>query len=113
MNKKFIAERITQLRMKKNLSEYQMSLDLGRNKGYIQSITSGKALPSMAQFLEICEYLVIMPAEFFEQSEMSMLIRKAAHMMQALKDEDILLMISVMQRLMDKGTPGTSQQNRS
>ena len=39
MNEKFIADRITELRLKKNVSEYQMSLDLGRNKTYIQSIT--------------------------------------------------------------------------
>ena len=32
MDKMFIANRITELRLKKNVSEYQMSLDLGRNK---------------------------------------------------------------------------------
>ena len=32
---KFVADRITELRLKKNVSEYQMSLDLGRNKTYI------------------------------------------------------------------------------
>ena len=36
MDKMFIANRITELRLKKNVSEYQMSLDLGRNKSYIQ-----------------------------------------------------------------------------
>ena len=41
MEKKFIGDRITELRIKKNVSEYQMSLDLGKNKSYIQSISSG------------------------------------------------------------------------
>lgn len=49
---KFVADRITELRLKKNVSEYQMSLDLGRNKTYIQSITSGRNLPKMQQFLK-------------------------------------------------------------
>lgn len=45
MEKKFIGDRITELRIKKNVSEYQMSLDLGKNKSYIQSISSGRSLP--------------------------------------------------------------------
>ena len=50
MNEKFIRERITELRIQKNISEYKMSLDLGHSKSYIQSISSGKALPSMSEF---------------------------------------------------------------
>ena len=65
MNETFIRERITELRIQKNISEYKMSLDLGHSKSYIQSISSGKALPSMSEFLYICEYLGITPKEFF------------------------------------------------
>ena len=43
MDKNFIGERISELRLKKNVSEYQMSLDLGKNKSYIQSLTSGRS----------------------------------------------------------------------
>ena len=43
MEKKFIGDRISELRIKKNVSEYQMSLDLGKNKSYIQSISSGRS----------------------------------------------------------------------
>ena len=53
MDKKYVADRITELRIKKNVSEYQMSLDLGKNKSYIQNISSGRSLPSMSQFYEI------------------------------------------------------------
>ena len=49
MNEKYIAERITELRLRKNVSEYRMSLDLGHSNSYIRSITSGKALPSMSE----------------------------------------------------------------
>lgn len=59
MDEKFIAERITELRLKKDISEYQMSLDLGKNKSYIQNISSGRSLPSMSQFYEICRYFEI------------------------------------------------------
>lgn len=69
MNEKFIRERITELRIQKNISEYKMSLDLGHSKSYIQSISSGKALPSMSEFLYICEYLDITPKEFFDVND--------------------------------------------
>ena len=38
--KEFVRSRITELRLKTGISEYQMSLELGQNKSYIQSISS-------------------------------------------------------------------------
>jgi len=66
MDGEFISKRITELRLQKNVSEYKMSLDLGHSKSYIQGISSGKALPSMAEFLSICDYLEITPKKFFD-----------------------------------------------
>ena len=66
MDKNFIGERISELRLKKNVSEYQMSLDLGKNKSYIQSLTSGRSLPTMQSFLDICDYLEVTPQQFFQ-----------------------------------------------
>ena len=40
MYEEFIRNRITELRMKKGVSEYKMSYDLGHNKNYIRTITS-------------------------------------------------------------------------
>ncbi|MDO4296439.1 MAG: helix-turn-helix transcriptional regulator [bacterium] len=65
MYKQFIRQRITELRVRKNISEYQLSIALGHSKGYIQSITSGHTLPSMEAFLEICDYFKLTPSEFF------------------------------------------------
>ena len=38
MNAEFVRERITQLRLQKGESEYQMSYDLGHSRGYINSL---------------------------------------------------------------------------
>ena len=46
----FVRDRITQLRLSKGVSEYQMSYDLGHSRGYVNNISSGKALPSMGEF---------------------------------------------------------------
>lgn len=99
MDETFIRNRITELRMQGNISEYQMSLDLGMNKSYIQSISSGKAMPSMKQFLEICTYFKITPLEFFQAAEIPPLVQKASDIMKGLSDEDVLAVIGVLQRM--------------
>ena len=43
----FIRNRITELRISKNISEHKMSLDLDKNGLYIRGITSELALPSL------------------------------------------------------------------
>lgn len=40
----FIRNRITQLRMEKNVSEHRMSLELGRSGAYIRSISNGSVV---------------------------------------------------------------------
>ena len=94
MEKKFIGDRITELRIKKNVSEYQMSLDLGKNKSYIQSISSGRSLPTMENFLEICEYLEVTPCQFFDTALHNLpLYEKAADLLKQLGDEDMIAVI--------------------
>ena len=100
MNEKYIAERITELRLRKNVSEYRMSLDLGHSNSYIRSITSGKALPSMTEFLAICEYFGITPKEFFdaelknpEQLERLLSIASRLH------EDDLAALINMAERL--------------
>ena len=60
------AARLTQLRTNKGISAREMSLSIGQNPGYINSIESGKAMPSMTVFFYICDYLKISPQEFFD-----------------------------------------------
>lgn len=58
--------RLSQLRSQMGVSARDMSLSIGQNPGYINNIETGKALPSMAAFFFICEYLKITPKEFFD-----------------------------------------------
>lgn len=61
-----LREYITELRIKKNVSEHRMSLDLGKSGSYIRGITSGKALPSVRELFNIIAYFEMTPAEFFD-----------------------------------------------
>jgi len=103
MDVKFIAERITELRLKKNVSEYQMSLDLGKNKSYLQNISSGRSLPSMSQFLEICNYFNITPQQFFDEGLHNLpLYQKANDLLKQLDDDDMMAVIAILNRLTAK-----------
>lgn len=98
--KNFIRKRITQLRLKADVSEYQMSYDLGQNRGYIQAISSGKSMPSMSGFLNICDYFNITPLEFFDTSiSEPELINDITGLLKKMKEEDLLLLKEVLIRI--------------
>ncbi len=100
MDLQFIRDRISNLRVKKNVSEYKMSLDLGHSKSYIQSISSGRAAPSMSEFLYICEYLGVTPKEFFDEGIQSpQLVQKLYHLACGLSENDLQLLICTAERL--------------
>lgn len=102
MYEEFIRKRIDELRMKENLSEYQLGLALGKSQGYIQSITSGRNLPSMAAFLDICSYFEITPAEFFDPEIKSpQLINSILNDIKKLTEDDLVLLSIIIKRIVN------------
>lgn len=96
----FIRERITELRIKKGISEYKMSYELGQNKSYIQSISSGRALPSMSQFIKICDYFDMSPLEFFDvDNKNPSILRNIANKIKMFTEEDLMLIYSLVNRI--------------
>lgn len=94
-----IRERITELREKNNISEYRLSLDMGHSPGYIRAITSGKAFPSMGEFLYMCECLGVTPAEFFgEDTQVKPSLRRLADAARELDPEDLLVLTVMAER---------------
>ena len=103
MTDDFVRNRITQLRLQKGVSEYQMSYDLGHSRGYIYNISSGKSLPPISELFAICDYFGITPAEFFDDSISNPeLIRKAVEGMKQLDDGDQLMILNHINRLLKK-----------
>lgn len=103
MDDKFIRDRISILRTKKNISEYKMSVDLGHSNSYIHSISSGRALPSMSEFLYICEYLGVTPKEFFdEEIPEPQLAQRLYRLTQNMPEKDLQVLINTAERLNEK-----------
>lgn len=101
MLEEFVRERITQLRLRKGVSEYQMSYDLGHSRGYVYNISSGKALPPLKEFFAICDYFEITPQQFFDTSAPNPeLIQKAVEGMKQLSEDDLLMLLGIINRML-------------
>ena len=101
MYEDFVKERITQLRIKKGVSEYQMSYDLGHSRGYVYNISSGKALPPLKEFFAICDYFEITPQQFFyDGTQNPELIQQALEGMKQLSEDDMLMLLGIINRML-------------
>ena len=97
----FVRDRITKLRLQKDISEYQLSYDLGHSRGYINNISSGKSLPSLSEFFAICDYFEITPQQFFDDGTQNPeLIQKALEGMKQLSEDDMLMLLGIINRML-------------
>ena len=103
MDEQYVRDRITQLRMQKDVSEYRMSYDLGHSRAYVNNISSGKSLPSLGELLAICEYFGISPKVFFdEQLQNPGLLQRAESSMAGLSEDDLQMVMGIIARLKKK-----------
>ena len=69
--------------------------------GYINNISSGKSLPSMAEFFAICEYFDITPIDFLNgRVEDPKLMKKTISGLDQLDREDLELIQKTVDRLL-------------
>lgn len=100
MDAEFIQNRISMLLKERNMSEYELSMNLAKSKGYIQSITSGRALPSMQLLLNICDSFNITPSQFFNDDKSASLeYLELCNNIKDLPSADIKLLNGLVKRL--------------
>lgn len=63
--REYLRNRITELREQRGVSEYRLSLELGKSGSYIRSITCGSTLPSLKELFNIFTYFEISPPGLF------------------------------------------------
>jgi len=103
MDSDFVRKRISFLRAEKGVSEYKMSLDLGHSKSYIQSISSGRALPSLTELFYICDYFNITPKEFFDEHiQDPVTIHSLMENATKLEAEDLKMLVELAKRFGSK-----------
>lgn len=100
MDKISFGLRLAQLRIKKGVSAREMSQSLGQNASYVNSIETGRIMPSLKTFLYICEYLEITPAEFFDfESSDPVRLRSIIADMKSLNDEQLAVIAKLVKDL--------------
>ena len=106
MDERFISQRITQLRLQRNIS-----MELGKSVGYVQAISSGRSLPSVEQLYNIADYFGMTVSEFLDPGNQDPpAVRAAVQELRRLGEEDARLILGVIRRLAElteePGAPG-------
>ncbi|MDE5819968.1 MAG: helix-turn-helix domain-containing protein [Lachnospiraceae bacterium] len=102
--RKEFCNRLTRLRMDKDVSARDMSLSLGLSESYINKIENEKTLPSMSTFFDICDYFHITPMEFFNMEEAFPFdIAAAVSEMNRMSKEQVSRLIAFMKDINHRG----------
>ena len=92
MYENFLFARLVGLRMKKGVSQREVSLALGKHPNYMSRIESRRALPSMESFFSVCDYFGVTPHEFFASNiKKPILLQQAIDGLEALDDDKRML----------------------
>lgn len=105
MDMDFIRKRITELRLQRGISEYQLSYDLGHSKNYIHNIVNGHSQPSVKELLYLIEVLGTTPRDFFDEEQEfqnPILAKTIMDGVKGMKDEDLEAVLLVVKRLNEK-----------
>lgn len=100
MDIEFVKKRIDSLRKADGSSKRGMSSALELSESYISSITTGKSIPSVPKFLEICDYFNITPKDFFDvEAEYPAQLREIIEGLRKLNSEDLTAVAHIVARL--------------
>lgn len=96
----FIQNRIRKLREEKGVSARDMSLSLGQNHSYINTVENGKATPSYDSLNYICQYFEISLSDFFDTSNPNpAMVKELLDETKNLERESLQLLIDMAKKL--------------
>lgn len=101
--KEQFAARLTQLLDQNGTKAREMSLAIGQDPSYINSIQNQRMLPSMTVFSYICDFLSVSPSEFFNyENAHPAESERLLHNFKKLSPEKQACMLSLSELLQDK-----------
>jgi transcriptional regulator with XRE-family HTH domain len=107
MDMEYIRKRITELRIARGFSEYQLSYDSGHSKNYIHNIVTGHSQPSVKELLYLIELLGVTPRDFFDERQEfqnPILAKEIIDGIKSMDNEDLEAVLSVIKQLNKKKT---------
>ena len=101
MEKNFIGERITSLRLNEGISEYKLSKNIGKCNNYINKVASGSITPTLDSLLAICEYFGITLAQFFqdESTSVSLTAEKIIAIVPHISEDKLQSLLTILNSL--------------
>lgn len=100
MEKDFIAKRFASIRLAKNISARQLSLDLEQGSQYINQIENGRKLPSLDGLLKFCNHCSLSLKEFFDdEQEYPIQYKELLKYLNKLDNEELNEVISITKRI--------------
>ena len=102
MDIEYVRQRITELRIKRNISEYQLSYDVGHSKNYVHNIVTGYSQPSVKELLYLIEALGVTPRDFFDENvefNNPFLSKKIMEGIKGMSDENLEAILLIIERL--------------
>lgn len=92
MDIKYVQDKITELRIKRGLSAYELSYHLGHSKNYIHNIVSGYSQTTVNELLYIIDFFGITPKDFFDEEYVyadPVLAKKILDAMKGMSEKDL------------------------
>jgi len=112
-NPKFISARIAALLRARGRSECEASLELGMNRGYMQSIVSGRTQPSIHQLYNIADYFGLSMSDFFDQGARdSPAVEEALGLLREMDERDVHLLLPLLRRMAELVGSAHTRQGR-
>ncbi len=98
MKKNYIGDRITSLRMEKDISEYCLSRGIGKCNNYINKVSSGAIKPSLDTLIAICDFFEISLSQFFAEDteNLSLTALKISSLLPKLKENQLKTLLMVI-----------------
>ena len=105
MDIEYVRQKITELRIKRDISEYQLSYDIGHSKNYVHNIVTGYSQPSVKELLYLIEALGVTPRDFFDEGcefRNPYLSKKIMEGIKEMSDENLEAVLLMIERLNTK-----------
>lgn len=104
MDIQYVRDKITELRIKRGISAYELSYQLGHSKNYIHNIVSGHSQTTVQELLFMIDYFGVTPKDFFDEQQTfsdPVLANQIIEKMQKMPPQDLAALAHLVNKIED------------